>query len=157
MDSKHLFILLTFLLLLVCVLMDQDEAFELRPPRRRTRRCVRRMKRCSRRRIRRGKKADVIKPLDMNIVSKILVGDQCYNFQSIFKKLSVREHSELNKQNRKSLGRILEHRFSISFIHVGKRSLSFVSCYRCNDKGTYTVFCGSENGQLLSMNRFSKA
>ena len=84
MDSKRLFILLTLLLLLICVLMENGEAFD-RPPKRRRRRRFRRLKRCSRRRCNSGKKADDVKPLDMNLVSTILVGDQFYNIQYLFK------------------------------------------------------------------------
>ena len=60
MDSRRLFILLTFLLLIICVLMDQGGAFD-RPTRRRRRSCSRRLKRCSRRRSKSGIKADDIK------------------------------------------------------------------------------------------------
>ena len=75
MNSKRLFILMTFLLLVMWVVMDQKEAFELRPPRRKRRRCVRRLKRFSKRMSKRETKADVIKPLDLNDAWKILVGE----------------------------------------------------------------------------------
>ena len=64
--------------------MENGEAFD-RPPKRRRRRRFRRLKRCSRRRCNSGKKADDVKPLDMNLVSTILVGDQFYNIQYLFK------------------------------------------------------------------------
>ena len=74
MDSRRLFILLTLLLLVIYVLTEQGEAF-VRPPRKRSRRCFRRFKRCSRRRSKRRTKANVMKPLYMNDVWTILVGD----------------------------------------------------------------------------------
>ena len=90
MASKRLFILLTLLLLLICVLMENGEAFD-RPQKGRRRR-FRRVRRCSRRKNNCGTKVDDIKPLDMNHVSTILVCDQFYNIQYLLKSLSVREH-----------------------------------------------------------------
>ena len=72
--------------LVICVLASQGEAFVVWLPRGRRRKCFRRLKRCSRRRSKSGIKADVIKTLDMNHVSTILVGDQFYKCQFLFKK-----------------------------------------------------------------------
>ena len=106
MDSKRLFILLILLLLVICVLVDQGEAFALRPPRKRKRRCFIRLKRCSKRRSRRGKKADVIKLSHVKDVSAILVGHQFYKFQNLSKiitcasKVSVRVRTEKENNNK---------------------------------------------------------
>ena len=85
--------------------MENGEAFD-RPQKRRQRR-FRRLKRCSRRRSERGTKADDIKPSEMNHVSTILVSDQFYNFQYLFK-IIKRQRTYRNKRKRRSLGRISE-------------------------------------------------
>ena len=89
-DSKRLFILLTLLLLVICVQMDQVEAFIQRPPRRRKLKCSRRVRTCSRRRGKSETNADeMMKPSDMKDVSTILVGDQFHKFQNLFKSLNA--------------------------------------------------------------------
>ena len=124
MDSKRLSILLALLLLVMCFLMDKEEAFELRPPRSKRRRCVRRMKKCSRRRIKKGKKADAIKPLDMNHVSTILVGEQCYKFQKSLKSLSFQRTYRI-KQTK---DRIILNYLRTSFLYTCGQ-MFFVICY----------------------------
>ena len=146
----------------MCVLIDQEEAFELRPPRRKRRRCVRRRKRCSRRRSKRETKADVIKPLDMNDAWKILVGVQFISSKTFSKSHYMdfhnnRQKTYRNQQTRRSLvGRISELFFSISFIHVDNCSLSFATCSRCIDEGIYSMFSGNASVQLMSVKIFSK-
>ena len=51
----------------------------------RRRRSSRRLKMCSLRRIESGTKVDTIKPLDMNHVSQISVGEQFYKYQNLSK------------------------------------------------------------------------
>ena len=106
----------------------------LRPPRRKRRKCVRRLERCSRRRSKRETKADVIRPLDMNDARTILVGVQFISFKTFSKSHYMgfhnnRQKTYKNQQKRRSLvGRISDPFFSISFIHVDNCSLSFATC-----------------------------
>ena len=111
-DSKRLFILLTLSLrLVICVQMDQVEAFIQRPPRRRKLKCSRRVRTCSRRTSKSGTSADeMMKPSDMKDVSTILVGDQFHKFQNLFKSLnalpkSASESDRIKQKRRFRVGR----------------------------------------------------
>ena len=148
MDSKRLFILLTLLLLVMCVLMDREDAFVLRPSRRKRRKCVRsKAESCSRRRSKKKIKADVIKPLDMNDAWKILVGVHFISLKTFCKSHYMgfhnhRQKTYRNQQKRRSLvARFSTLCFSlISFIHVDYCSLSFAACNLCIDEGIYSMF-----------------
>ena len=103
--TNRLVSLLTLLLLVVCVLMDQEEAFELRPPRRKRQICVRSLERCSRRRSKRETKADIINPLDMNDAWTILIGVPFISsktfskshYMALASRITVKERTETNK------------------------------------------------------------
>ena len=93
MDLKRLFILLTLLLLVTCVLMDKGEGFVR--PKSKEMEMFQKDERCSRRMSESGTKADVITPLDINDMPTILVGYQYYNFQKLSLKKSLKYASKV--------------------------------------------------------------